>query len=452
MSTIRAIPLVLLSLVVAWLCLTAAWPLDGTGVLASLVSNAILAGLVAVGVREWLRLRALRNQAAVISDSIQDAVDLASAAVDQLRATAQWSRLRVHKGNAVDVRFKSIAARVPWTQWDRLIWKLQDIEAEFGSTDHEPFVREIQLRYLRLRPLVDEAMEAIHELTRDPSGSIIAQFKREASPGEDQRLEEEANAAFHRLRVVVEPVLTDMNLLVAILRDGYRPDLMLVRRVQNPFPKWLSLLAYSLTLAAGGIWLASFVQPHAFAQGLAGAIYVNLLTGIVSTGLSAAVASFGLMAWNRNRIVLAINPYQDLCQALQGILSALYDDDLPRRQEVLRQLATEIADKVNQLQHIQSDAKLHRYCQLLIRSVGEYAEGNFEAWRSVDPAVMTSIGLQGLRPPTPTADRMAMLGTKLSGRAMELYIAPFDVHNRWLFGPRTLAARIGRTWRRIRRS
>lgn len=451
MSTIRAIPLVLLSMVIAWLCLATAWPLDVTGVLASLVSNAIIAGLVAVGIREWLRLRALRNQAAAISDSIQDAVDLASDAVSQMRATAQWSRRRVHKGNVTEVDYDGVVAQVPWIQWDLLIWKLQDIEADFGSNDHEPFVRGIQLRYLMLRPLVEESVEALQGLRHDPLKSIIAQYKREANPREDQRLEEEANSALNRLRLAVEPVLSDMNLLVAILRDGYRPDLMLAMRAQNPFPRWLLFLAYSLTLAAAGIWFATFLRPDNFAKGLAAAIYVNLLTGILSAVISAGVATVGLIIWNKNRAVLAIHPYHDLCQALQGVLSVLFDHDLLNRQEVLRQLATEIADKVNQLQHIQPDARLHRYCQLMIRSVGEYADGQFEAWRSVEPELMASIGLQGLRPPTPTADRMATLGTKLSARAEELYISPFDVRNRLLFGPRTLAARIRRSRRPTQR-
>ncbi|NHW45914.1 hypothetical protein HAV21_03250 [Paenarthrobacter sp. MSM-2-10-13] len=450
MSTIKAIPLVLLSMVIAWLCLTTAWPLDVTGVLASLVSNAIIAGPVAVGVREWLRLRALRNQAGEISDSIQNAVELASDAVSQIRATALWSRLRVHKNNASDVSLKSVDAQVLWNQWDRLIWKLQDIEADFGSNDHEPYVRGIQLRYSLLQPLVEEAVEACRRLRRDPLNSLIAQYTRDAHAGDDQRLEEEVNAALNRLRLAVEPVLSDMNMLVAILRDGYRPDLMLAMRVQNPFPRWLSCLAYALTLAAAGIWFAAFVRPEDFARGLAAAIYVNLLTGIVSAAISVGVATLGLIVWNKNRAVLAIHPYHDLCQTLQGVLSVLFDHGLLNRQEVLRQLATEIADKVNQLQHIQPDARLHRYCQLMIRSVGEYADGQFEAWRSVEPEVMASIGLQGLRPPTPTADRVATLGTKLSVRAEQLYISPFDVHNRLLFGPRTLAARIRRSGRPTR--
>lgn len=425
MSRARVVTAVTLSFLGASLLLYAAVREDATGTAENLAADVLTIAVVTVAVRELVVSVERRRFLASYSPLYAEVLSALARQEEHYEELVRWASQRSTdstSGGWPDLDFvlegSKFGVAPDMSSLDR---GLRSMAADYGAIDLSPIVARFQQHSADASRAFGLAWDGVRALRRwqDPfevrgDDVEIRSQQQERVATTDQAMAGVARSA--------QSSLQDLEYLRAGLTEPYEPRVTGARFHPEPFARWLLALTICLGAICLGALVMCYLSPRSFPDHFARATVDNVLAASVAASIGAGLAAGSRFTASRRVLIRAARPGARLLASLTWINGALGMKPEDERAQVLKTVAHEVRDCVNQLQHVVPDARLDRYADdFLIEVEAALGRPSAQDYLDVSPENMAALGLSGLRPPSPPTIRLVMASAHLGSRVSDLY-------------------------------
>jgi hypothetical protein len=397
------------------------------GTMENLVADVLAGAVLMVIIREIIVARERRRFLANYCPIYRDIFEAIDHQCEHYSAMVTWASRRVTEKTVdsvagLDLTLDSVKFGFA-PDIETLEAELQALTSDYGTVDFSHLLAELRHHCDTALSVHAEAQTRLKDLRRGRPLFPVAESDALEHCQHRRAAVELLTRDMDRLEHDAQTPLRDLERIKDRLRDSYVPHVAVARYHPEPFVPWLLVLIVLLAALCVGAMTVAYIAPRALPSNFGPATLDNLLAAGVAGFVAAAVATGQRFTTSRRLLVRALPPGMRLLRTLTHIgrsLGMAPDED---RARLLRAIAGDVRDCVNQLQHVIPDASLGRYADDVLAEIdAALARPSDQDHLDVPMERMTALGMPGVRPPSPAAMRLVMASSHLGSRVTEIYI------------------------------